>query len=455
MLSRKVTIRTWTTARCVFLFFVLSCVSATAARDLPRRPFLGVTGQPAPDKHVRVGKIFPESPAARSELAVGDILLALNGAPITSVDDFLAGVKSLKSKDRAVYQVQRGGNELDVEVTAGEFPREQPSGIQVLYDSVETPKAEVRSILTLPIGNTGKLPTIFYVQGWDCSSVDWPLPDPNLARELVYGLTRAGFAVMRAEKSGTGDSTGTPCRDVDFHDEVALFTSALKKLKTYDFVDTGNVFIFGHSAGGWVAPLMAEQEPVKGIVVYGTVVRPFAEYLVENWRRNRWLRSQSDLSQFDLAKVEDEQRLYAQLLHYLLVEKSSVHNATIKHPELSAMAKRLFPQDDEHFDNLRTLQHVRQLNDQNVARVWASLDAHVLALFGEYDIRTLAMDHEYIAAIINARHPSMGSWRLLPKMDHGFALHDSLHDSAVHEFAGPFGDQVLQETVTWIRGIVG
>jgi PDZ domain-containing protein len=170
---------------------------------LPRRPFLGVTAQPAPDKHVRVGKIFPESPAARSELAVGDILLALNGTPITSVDSFLAGVKSLKPKDRLVYHVQRGGNEMDVEVVAGEFPREQPIDIQVLYDSVETPDAKVRSILTVPIGNTGKLPTIFYVQGWDCSSIDWPLPDPNLARELVYGLTRAGFAIMRAERAAS------------------------------------------------------------------------------------------------------------------------------------------------------------------------------------------------------------------------------------------------------------
>ena len=450
MLSPKVIVKSRDAARSLLLFVSLFCVSAATAQELPRRPFLGVTGQPAPDKHVRVGKIFPESPAARSELEVGDILLALNGTPVTSVDSFLTGVKSLKPQDRLVYRVQRGGKEMEIKLVLGEFPREQPSDIQVLYDAVETPGATVRSILTKPIGNAGKLPTVLYVQGWDCSSVDWPLPEPNLPRELVYGLTHAGFAVMRAEKSGVGDSTGTPCRHVNFRDEVALFTSALKKLKTYDFVDAGNVFIFGHSAGGWVAPLMAAEEPVKGIVVYGTVVRPFAEYLVENWRRNRWLRSRPDL-----AKVEDEQRLYAQLLHYLLVEKSSVRDATMKHPELSAMAKRLFAQDDEHFDNLRTLQHVRQLNDQNVARVWASLDAHVFALFGEFDIRTLAMDHAYIATIVNARHPGMGSWRLLPKMDHGFALHDSLNDSAAHEFVGPFGDQVLRETVMWIRGIIG
>ncbi len=436
-------------APCIVVFLSLFCVSAASAQELPRRAFLGVTAQPAPDSHVRVGKIFPDSPAARSELAVGDILLALNGIPVKSVDGFLAGVKSLKSQDRLTYRVKRGGKEMDVEMVLGEFPREQPGDIEVRYDAIETRDATLRSILTLPIGNTSKLPTILYVQGWDCSSVDWPLPGPNLLRELVYGLTRAGFAVMRSEKSGVGDSTGKPCRDVDFRDEVSLFTSALKKLKTYDFVDTGNIFIFGHSGGGWVAPLVAAAEPVKGIVVYGTVVRPFAEYLVENRRRSRWLRSRPDLAQ-----LEDEQRFYARLLHYLLVEKGSVRDVTAKHPDLTAIAKTMFP-DEEHFDGWRTLEHVRQLNDQNIARVWASLDTHVLALFGEYDIRTLSMDHEYIAAIVNARHPGRGAWRVLPKTDHGFALHESLNDSVAHEFVGPFGDQVLQETVKWIRGIVG
>jgi len=435
-----------------FVFLSLLCLATVAANAtpsseaLPRRPFLGVTAEPAPEHHVRVSKIIPGSSAARSDLQVGDILLSINGAAVGSVDAFLAGLKAFKSGDRLVSRVQRGGREMDIEVILGEWPREQPGDIQVLYDAVETPGATVRSIVTMPMGNTRKLPSILFVQGWDCGSVDLPLPGPNLMRELIYRLTRAGFVVMRSEKSGVGDSTGTPCRDVDFHDEVALFTNALRKLKSYDFVDTGNVFIFGLSAGGWVAPMVATAEPVKGIVAYGTVVRPFGEYLVENWRRNRWLRSQPDLAQ-----LEDEQRRMAELLHYLLVEKLSVRDATARHPELTAMAKRLFPQDEEHFDGWRTLEHMRQLNDQNIARAWASLDVPVLALIGEYDIRTLPMDHEYIAAIVNAQHPGKGTWRVLPRLDHGFAEHDSLKDAAAHEFVGPFGDQVVQETVRWLH----
>jgi pimeloyl-ACP methyl ester carboxylesterase len=439
-----------------FIFLSLCWLSAAAANETPssgslaRRPFLGVTADPAPDHHVQVGKIVPNSPAARSGLAVGDILLALNGSPVESVGTFLDGVKSAKTGDHLICRVRRGEKEMDIEVILAEYPREQPADIRVFYDAVNAPNVTLRSILTMPSGKTGKLPAILFIQGFDCSSIDWPLSEPNLPRELIYRLTKAGFVVMRSEKSGVGDSTGAPCRDMGFHDEVSLFTSALKKLKSYDFVDIENVFLFGHSAGGWIAPLVAAAEPVKGVVVQGTVVRPFGEYFVDNWRRSWWLRKHPDLAQ-----LEDEQRLLAQLLQYILVEKISVHEATTKHPELTAIAKKLFPLDDDLFDGTRSLQHVRELNDQNVARVWESLDVPVLALAGEFDIRTLPLDHEYIAAIVNARHPGYGTWQVLPTMDHRFAMHETLKDAVAHEFVGPFDEQVVQETVRWIQGIAG
>jgi pimeloyl-ACP methyl ester carboxylesterase len=435
-----------------FIFLALFLPSTAAAANglsssdsLPRRPLLGLTVEPTPDNHVPIKKIVPGSAAARSPLAVGDIVLALNGSTIDSVATFLATMKSFKPGDHVTCRVQRDGKEVNIGVNVGEWPREQPGDIQVLYDAVDAHEAKLRSLLTKPVGDARKLPAILFLQGMDCGSIEWSLPDPNLSRELVYRLTRAGFVVMRSEKSGVGDSTGAPCRDVGFRDEVSMFVSALKRLKSYDFVDSENVFLFGHSAGGWVVPLVAATEPVKGIVVYGTVVRPYGEYVVENRRRNQWLRVQPDLAQ-----LENEQRLIAQLLHYLFVEKSSVREATTNHPELTTIVKELFPQDDQHLYGWRSLQHVRELNDQNVARAWASLDVPVVALMGEFDIRTLPLDHEYIAAIVNARHAGTGTWQLLSKMDHGFALHQSLKESAAHEFEGPFGDQVVQETVKWM-----
>ena len=105
-------------ARYFFVVLSLLWISTAAANELPssdalpRRPFLGLTADPAPDHHVRVSKVVPDSPAARSGFAVGDILLALNGSPVESVATFLAGVKSFKTGDHLICRVRRGDKEM-------------------------------------------------------------------------------------------------------------------------------------------------------------------------------------------------------------------------------------------------------------------------------------------------------------------------------------------------------
>ncbi len=319
----------------------------------------------------------------------------------------------------------------------------------MLYDAVHTPNAVLRSILTRPRGSEGRLPAVLFVQGLDCSTVErLPSGEPGLIGDLIYGLASAGFVVMRTERSGVGDSTGTPCRDIGLQDEVAGFVGALKKLKSYAFVDPQRIFLFGHSAGGWVAPLVASSESVRGIAVYGTVVRPFAEYLVENYRRNHRLRDHADPGQ-----LEENLREMTQFLHYLVVENKSAREIIALHPELAGARKILFPSDDEHFYDLRSLRYLRELSGKDIARAWAQLDASVLAMYGEYDIRTTAMDHEYIAEIVNSKHAGHGAWIQIPRMDHGFTLHSSLREAVAQEFKGTFGDQVLRESVNWMQAL--
>lgn len=433
---------------CLLLWFpARAAVDVPPSSDmLPRHPFLGVTAEPAPGRHVRVASLYPDSSAARSELKPGDILISVNGVPLDSVSTFIARIRSFKLGDRIICHVQRGIKEMDIEITLGEAPREQPDDIQVRYDTVRAGEATLRSLITMPADSSSKRPAVLFVQGIGCISIEAPLATRNLTRDFVYRLTRSGVVVMRVEKSGVGDSIGRPCRDVGFHEEVAMFTSALQKLKSYDFVDKDNVFIFGYSAGGWVGPLVAMREPVKGIAVYGTVVRPFMEYLIENRRRNVWLRTHADL-----VNLEDEQRQYASLLHFVLVEKLSAPEAIARHPGLAPLSKKVFFQDFDHLFDERSLQYYRELNDENVARSWAALNLPVLAMIGEFDIRTTQFDHEYLAAIVNARHPGRASWQKLPKLDHGFVAHQSLEDGFTNEFVGPFGEQVVERTVKWME----
>src|SRR5215472_4543760 len=116
MYSSSVCTRNGVVASYFFVFLLLfhpSVVDAanglSSSDSLTRRPLLGVTAEPTPDNHVRIAKIVAGSGAALSELAVGDILLALNGSALDSVATFLATVKSFKSGEHIICRVQRGG----------------------------------------------------------------------------------------------------------------------------------------------------------------------------------------------------------------------------------------------------------------------------------------------------------------------------------------------------------
>jgi pimeloyl-ACP methyl ester carboxylesterase len=46
-------------------------------------------------------------------------------------------------------------------------------------------------------------------------------------------------------------------------------------------VDSGNVFIFGHSMGGAFGPMIAVEDQVKGLVVYGVAAWTWFEYVLD------------------------------------------------------------------------------------------------------------------------------------------------------------------------------
>lgn len=60
--------------------------------------------------------IAPNGPAAKAGLKPGDIVLALNGQPMTNPDALVVGIRSLDVGDTVTLKVRRGSEELDVKM---------------------------------------------------------------------------------------------------------------------------------------------------------------------------------------------------------------------------------------------------------------------------------------------------------------------------------------------------
>ena len=151
-------------------------------------------------------------------------------------------------------------------------PRESYPTVDVIYDSVATPRGErLRTIITKPRGLKGKLPVIF-VAGWlSCDSIEAPENTKEETSMLFRQLAQlSGFSLFRVDKQGVGDSEGN-CAENDFDSELAGYRAAFRALKNYEFIDTDRIYLLGISNGGGFAPVVpeasTEQGQVRGFIV--------------------------------------------------------------------------------------------------------------------------------------------------------------------------------------------
>jgi pimeloyl-ACP methyl ester carboxylesterase len=96
---------------------------------------------------------------------------------------------------------------------------------------------------------------------------------------LADALTRAGFAVLRYDKRGVGQSTGDG-RAATTLDLKADAQAAIRYLQGRSKIDTLRIAVVGHSEGGTIAALLAaDPVPPAAAVSLAGMIAPFAEQI--------------------------------------------------------------------------------------------------------------------------------------------------------------------------------
>jgi putative serine protease PepD len=116
------------TATNVGVGFAVPIDTAVRIADLlvagqPIRPgFLGVRGQAPPtgEPGVEITVVTESSAAEGAGLLVGDRVLSIDGAPVTSLEELAGLVLANQAGDVVVLEIVRGGEALDVQVILGE-----------------------------------------------------------------------------------------------------------------------------------------------------------------------------------------------------------------------------------------------------------------------------------------------------------------------------------------------
>jgi uncharacterized protein len=424
--------------------------------ELQRGGFFGAKVTAVPDEvrdrfnldagtGVLIGEVIPGSTAAAAGFKADDVLLTLNGAKIAGTGPFIQAIASRKAGAEVTIEMRRGEDIRQEKVTLKGRPFETSDAHEIVYGAVASRAGRLRTIVTRPKAG-GKHPALFLIQGIGLASIDNPVGGMAVYKTIVDDFTHHGFVTLRVDKPGCGDSEGGPARDVDFDTELDGYRQALKMLKARDDVDSDRVFIFGHSMGGVMAPLLAVDLPVRGIVVYGTIARTWTEYWLENLRR------QMELAGASAAAIDRNLRAEATLATYLHADKKSPKEIIECHPHLRDRLEQTITEDRYFFDRSLTFYH--QLADKNLGSAWELFRGHVLAIWGKADFVSHEDDHALIARIVNRGHPGHATFLAMEGIDHGCNRAASRHESFARGQSrqpGEFNPAILDVARGWAK----
>lgn len=152
----------------------------------------------------------------------------------------------------------------------------------VTFDAA--PGVRLSGTMTLPAG-PGPFSAALLISGSGRNDRDESLAGHKLMMVLADALTRHGYAVLRYDKRGAGQSTGDfdAATTLDFAADAA---AALAYLHRRRDIDGARIGVIGHSEGGTIGVLLGVKDPgLKYIVMMAGFAAPAAPLVAEQIRR--------------------------------------------------------------------------------------------------------------------------------------------------------------------------
>lgn len=416
-----------------------------------RKAWMGINGSFSASG-MAIDTVVPGSTFYTMGLKKGDTLQVLNGMQITDAASYNERATGFYTGDRIRAAYKRGRKTIKKDGTAIMRPYDTSSIADISYGWAAMGDCKLRTIVRRP-KEKDKVPAVLLIPGYNCGSIE--NYNQGSYAKLIHTWLRGGFAVVTIEKSGLGDSYGCiPCMEADLATDIKSFEAGYRYMESLPFADKDNLFIWGHSMGGVIAPLIAQNHKPRGVIAYATVYRPWSEFLLEMHR------IQLPLDGKSYAETEDFVRRM-QKIYYEYFRMKRSPEELYQNPEYrDLVASELEYKPGKTNMWGRHWRFWQQLDSVDLARSWAAVDAKVLSVFGGADfVACSELEHELIVRTVNSTHPGNATHLHIPDLDH-LLTHNPDWQSASKHFVDAayknanFHQEYADKLVAWMKSVM-
>ncbi|MGB5817850.1 MAG: PDZ domain-containing protein [Saonia sp.] len=416
------------------------------AQDLGRRatwqaeisgPNIGSTG-------AIIKSIEKESPLLKAGLKVDDIIIRVDNVFIAN-DEVWTDVVYGKRANKAVsIEAIREGKLIKTNVQLNAIEKETHAGIDTFYEEVTSTYGITQRVIITKPKKTGKQPAVILIGGLSCSSIEtYPGRRGNWVQVIRDLVEKSDMVVMRIEKPGVGDSDGN-CSESDFLMDIAGFKAAIRSLKSKPYVDPNKIVVYGSSMGSALAPLLANEFNLAGIISDGVFFKTWFEHMLEIERRILRFKGNSET---DIVKKMNS--YYIPLYYGMLIQKKTYRQVINEYPALAEYNYH----SPEHMYG-RPVSYYHQLQDFDLAGEWEKIKIPVRIMRGTNDWIMSSFDNKIILDVLKRNGHQDHVLFEYPGLDHWNTIHNTAKDS----FEGKDGrweDNISMQIVNWAREMVG
>ena len=323
----------------------------------------------------------------------------------------------------------------------GGMREEQVEGVEIRYGEARSGRGyRVRTYTSRPSGTTGRLPLVVFIPWLSCDAVENPTnAHDGWSMMLRQVMRQAGVQMVRIEKPGVGDSEGPPCAQTDLEDDLEAFRAGIRAALADPGADPARLYLFGGSVGGALAPVLASEFDVRGIVVSGGFTRTWLEHMLAIERRRLTLSGQP------AEAVNAAMRAFGGFYDRVLNGGETPAQALAAHPEWKA-----FWYDAPDGQYGRPMRYYQQLQALDVEGAWKKVKVPVLIVQGDLDWIMGREESDRAAAIVAARDPALVTYVVRRGMNHHW---ETFPDAAAafRETGGRYDEGAAAAVVAWLR----